>query len=268
MFRSSADGIKIEDGYAKFMVDSVWNGQDIVSELNDIWLNYAQRNIEGFDIKSHHDRNEGIRLVDCISPEDFTKHKNVGDFILNDTFISLATQYLGSVPRLGAAQLWWSTRSTEITGSQNWHFDKVDSKQLKIFVNVRDVSSDNGPTTFVNASKSEKLLQLDKMHYFGRVSDDTANQFYDQNDLITSAGPVGACLAVDTCRCVHFGGRVTKGDRLILVIQFLPHNCHIESTAQLLPLEPDRYRDNPIKYLIAKDMRQAYDMSQAMLPVT
>jgi hypothetical protein len=54
-----------------------------------------------------------------------------------------------------------------------------------------------------------------------RYSDDVVYQVAQRDDAISLLGPPGTAMFVDTNRCLHFGGRSTGHDRLLLVAQYV-----------------------------------------------
>ena len=67
------------------------------------------------------------------------------------------TAYLGQVPRLYNVMFWWSPPSQTLTGSQRYHYDHRDTRQAKVFINLTDVTEDNGPLHFLKPADSLKV---------------------------------------------------------------------------------------------------------------
>src|SRR5687767_12225969 len=78
-------------------------------------------------------------------------------FVLSDCILDAAIGYLGQVPLLQKVNLWRSTPSpAQISGSQYYHQDNIDTRQAKFFVLLNDVTMENGPLTLIPARESEK----------------------------------------------------------------------------------------------------------------
>ena len=56
--------------------------------------------------------------------------------------------YLGILPTIGSIKLWWTPKNKLSKGSQRFHIDQVDRKQLKLLVNIKDTFDIHGPFTF------------------------------------------------------------------------------------------------------------------------
>ena len=77
---------------------------------------------------------------------------------LANSFLDLAKNYIGSIPILNSVQFWYSPNlSDENLGSQNFHMDPEDYKQLKIFIPIENITTEHGPLKFLNAKDSSKI---------------------------------------------------------------------------------------------------------------
>ena len=143
-------------------------------------------------------------------------------FAVSRPLIDLATAYLGRVPLLSAIQLWWSPINDSLAKSQMFHRDAIDRNQLKFMFNIREVGPDNGPFTLIPAAESARLMrQLD--YSTGKLKDETIAAAGGLDHAIALTGPRGAGACCDTSRCLHFGSRGNRSDRLILMVQFVDH---------------------------------------------
>ena len=241
----------LREGYARFSVDKIRNGHDVSVLLVNLWKNRCSGDRFDEDMRWRSKGNDYHALRDCLKADDFLKHPEIGDFILNDLFLALATHYLGSIPRLGSAMLWWSTANDTTRASQLYHTDTEDGRQLKFFVNLTEVQPENGPFTFFPASIS-KSIRADLGHDIGRLHDEAVHRHLSSTKALPFVGSFGSGVAVDTSNCLHYGRRTRKGERLILMTQFVPFNVQRESSTAAPLLDSTRYLDDPIRCLIAQ----------------
>jgi hypothetical protein len=144
---------------------------------------------------------------------------------LDPQMIATATQYLGMVPILGTAVLWYSpNEKMEASSSQYFHLDHEDTSQLKIFVHISDVDSDSGPLTVLDAESSAKVardLNYRMTTAEKRIEDDIVKRSCPDSRPVELTGNRGTLACVDTSRCLHFGSRSATRPRLVLMIQYL-----------------------------------------------
>jgi hypothetical protein len=176
-----------------------------------------------YQIAAHQRSREHFKadfLVSVAGPDEFLACKPVLDFVLSPQVLHFASAYFGEVPVLGSINLMWSPPNGTMKESQLFHRDGEDLKQLKLFLNVTDVTKESGPLTLVPAPASELAMQ--KLRYnTGRLSDEAVANAVGAENIITCTGPAGQLAAVDTSRCLHFGSRSNKLERLVLFVQFV-----------------------------------------------
>jgi hypothetical protein len=153
-------------------------------------------------------------------------------FMVSRPILDVAATYLGTIPRLAGARLWWSPPNDTIHSSQRLHYDFEDSTQLKVFVNVRDVEEDQGPLTFLPASRSARVPM--PRGWSARVSDEEALAAAGGTDHLQKAlGPAGSGAFLDTSRCLNLGSRQNRRDRLVFMFQFLRLHAPYQTTKPL-----------------------------------
>ena len=149
--------------------------------------------------------------------------KPIREFLLSDAVINTAIGYMGRVPILSEVQLLWSPVNETSVKSQQYHFDTEDYRQLKIFVNIEDVTNESGPLTLVSSRQSEQIKAL--TGYGGgrrtRLTDELVEANLGRGEQVSVTGPAGSGIVCDTSRCLHFGSRGNKRERLVLLIQFM-----------------------------------------------
>lgn len=152
-------------------------------------------------------------------------------FALQDTVLRIAAAYLGEVPYLSSVQIFQSlsTGSTQWGESQLWHQDYEDTKTVKLWVYLTDVTDDpQGPFTFLPLSESRKI----KNKFFpGRVSDESVEKQTGGAVFQHVKGPRLTAFYVDSSVCYHMGSRIHPGhSRIVYEATFVTH-------ASLYPIE-------------------------------
>jgi hypothetical protein len=138
------------------------------------------------------------------------------------SIIAVAQNYLQAQPIVDIVAMWWNAASErpDKQAAQFWHFDMDRIKWLKFFIYLTDVGPENGPHSFVEGSHrtggiSASLLQKG----YSRLTDEEVSSNYPPEKFVEFTAPRGTILAEDT-RGLHKGKHVTKGDRLMLQLQF------------------------------------------------
>jgi hypothetical protein len=149
--------------------------------------------------------------------------------MVSRSILDSVTAYLGTVPRLIGARLCWSPPNETARSSQLFHFDYEDLRQLKVFINIFETKKDQGPLTFIPADISEQVQK--SIRRVSRVSDERIYKAGGRNKEVKLVGPAGSGAFLDTSRCLHYGSRFNRRDRLVLIIQFLNIHTAYQSTA-------------------------------------
>jgi hypothetical protein len=106
-------------------------------------------------------------------------------------------------------------------GSQLFHFDGEDDRQIKVFVLLSDVEDErDGPLTFLPAAASREAVRklggrpvgpVGSYMRAGPYSDEEVRRVVDPADLVTMTGKRGRILLLDTSTTLHQGSRVHHG---------------------------------------------------------
>jgi hypothetical protein len=133
--------------------------------------------------------------------------------------VDMASAYMGTVPVLAAARLWWTPPNDSEQQSQLYHRDGEDDRQVKFFFNVHEVTERAGPLTFIPAGRSDGIK--DAIGYVsGSIDDGDIARAGGPGEEVRALGPAGSGVALDTSRCLHYGSRRNEVGRLILMFQF------------------------------------------------
>lgn len=180
-------------------------------------------------------------------PEDLRPDSVFVRFALQPNLVKLAAAYLKMVPYLSSVQALVSFgtecgQQGQWTESQLWHRDYHDTKTLRMWLYLSDVSTpEHGPFTYLPAGYSR---QVKNTFFPRRISDEAM----DQSGIAKHAQPVygnrNTPFYIDTTRCYHLGSRVALGERRIAYLatfnthaSVYPFYNGIKVEGQLSPLQ-------------------------------
>jgi len=144
---------------------------------------------------------------------------------LDERVLGPISAYLGVVPVLTDVDIWYSVHQPKAPKrSQLWHMDSDDTTLIKLWVHLSDVDDRSGPLTAFNAADSARLAGVLSYNYADgyRVSDEQVNEVLGPEGRVSFQGSPGAVDFIDTCRCFHFGSRVSaEGEpRRLLMVEY------------------------------------------------
>lgn len=210
----------------------------ISSTMCDKLLNFAMNTpavLRPIDGQKQEDSTLKSVKYDPINPEaicyDFNRADLINNPVIQDivsdySILSIAQKYLKAEPILDAVCMWWQTsfkKNPDKSAAQFYHFDLDRVKWLKFFIYLTDVSTDNGPHTFISESHISNGIPRSLLNRgYTRLTDAEVAEFYDKKSFIEFNAPRGTVIAEDT-RGLHKGKNVFADHRLMLQLQF--SNC-------------------------------------------
>lgn len=146
-------------------------------------------------------------------------------FALQPGVQKLVSAYFdNSVPYLCDVGLLLSTGTEEDkwSESQLWHLDYADSRTIKLWVYLSDVTDvENGPFTYIPVEPSRNVPNS---FFPGRVSDETMEKQGLTSSFCQVYGRKQKVFYIDTSRCYHLGSRLRPGQhRLAYIATFVTH---------------------------------------------
>jgi hypothetical protein len=148
---------------------------------------------------------------------------------LDERVVGPISAYLGLVPVLTEIDVWYSVHQPNAPKrSQLWHMDSDDTTLIKLWVHLSDVDRRSGPLTAFSASDSARLADAVAYNYGDgyRVPDDRVHAVFGSERQVSFVGPRATIDFIDTCRCFHFGSRVSADGaprRLLMVAYQTPY---------------------------------------------
>ncbi|MCZ6764481.1 MAG: hypothetical protein O7C63_06050 [Alphaproteobacteria bacterium] len=202
------------EGYCIFPAADVPQAQAIVALVDGLWRSRCLGGDEQDVVNKKH-------LVDFMHHNDLIDHPDLLDFVLSPPFVETAQHYFGHTPVLASVTMLWSPPNETRKSSQLFHLD-YGVRQIKFFLNITDVTDENGPLSFVPAGTSRKIIRQVGLRK-GRFKDEAVFAVTGSDDLVKGNGPAGTVTGLDTSRCLHFGSRENSKARVVLMIQFMPY---------------------------------------------
>jgi hypothetical protein len=145
-------------------------------------------------------------------------------FALNPRVLAPIAKYLGMVPLLIGVTILESRAVADApSGSQLFHCDYEDVRQVKVFVSCSDTRSENGPLRAIPARQSQRIKDVLRYKYGDhrfRVPDSVITDLIRNDEVAEFSGPPGAVTFIDTSSCFHLGSRIQPGSQGRLVVQF------------------------------------------------
>lgn len=156
--------------------------------------------------------------------DELLQHQGIRDFVLSPELISLVCRYFRTMPILAETQLLWTPANSTQTKSQKYHLDAEDYQQLKLFLHIDPVDPCSGPFTLISAEATRRVCAA--TGYVGgrrtRLEDEDVERI--AGDAVERAmGDAGSGILVDTSRCLHYGSRRNRNERLVLFVQFISY---------------------------------------------
>ncbi len=75
-------------------------------------------------------------LLALLAGGDFCSHPELIRFMVSRKILDVASEYLGAVPLLAGAVLWWTPENETVLRSQRYHLDGEDESQVKVVMNL------------------------------------------------------------------------------------------------------------------------------------
>ncbi len=216
------------------------------AELTKQATNEAQLAIDSFLKKQQQGLHPKNYLNTVLGPEDITRQSAIFRLATSDVLVSTAGRYIGCLPVLSYVGVWFSPnkKSDKNVGSQLYHLDHEDVRQLKFFIYVDDVDNSSGPTLMIDAASSAELCK--RIGYrFNENSKRLDDEIIDDTKVFCAAAKRNSVLAVDTSRCLHAGSRGGDKPRSVIMIQY---TTPFAFTAKA-------YRERGLSHLVDADSR-------------
>jgi len=208
-----------DKGYAVYRPDDTagLNAQAVIDEV--------QRILKDKDIEAIRKASTKPYLVRLMEPDEIEADSEIFRFVSHPSILGAVRKYLKCDPLLTYVSVWYSPNDGEqAEGSQKYHLDHEDFRQIKGFLYIEDVAPENGPFTLVPADSSHKIedaLNYKATEESKRVEDEDVQRIAGADQETSLTGEKGTLALVDTSACFHYGSRKGKKPRLVLTFQYM-----------------------------------------------
>jgi ectoine hydroxylase-related dioxygenase (phytanoyl-CoA dioxygenase family) len=213
-----------ENGYAE--MPSALSDQTIHKLLKiSLETKGANRGMDsgkGFEDNIFFDRKNPKTVRFDIDSNILFKNSIVQELACDPTVLRIAQDYLGALPILDFAAMWWHVRSNtpDKEAAQYFHFDMDRLRWIKFFFYVTDVTENSGPHIFIPKSHTDTGLPFPlRAKGYTRLTDDEVAIYFPRDTWKEFVGPIGSMIVEDT-RGLHKGKHVHEGDRLVFQLQY------------------------------------------------
>lgn len=126
-----------------------------------------------------------------------------------------------------------------------WHVDNIPVSQLKLFINLSDVTDRDGPFHCVSIGRTEELIRMGFRDRYNYGLPDHVLE--DGSHVVRAIGPMGSAVFCNTTLCLHRAGIPDFGRvRDILQFTFEPARAPLRpgwiDHLDVIPVEIDKYR--------------------------
>ena len=217
--------IKEDDGYALFLPEQVPDNlaKEVVQE--------ALSRIEKIDVEAVRKTSKKPYLLSLIKGEEIDRKSAIYKLVSHPEIVGSVGRYLKCFPVLTYIAVWYSPNLPgQQTGSQKYHLDHEDYRQIKAFMFIKDVGPQNGPFTLLPATESEKIqnaINYKMTPDDKQIDDEVAYEIVDRSLVKQMTGQAGSLALIDTSRCFHYGSREGTAPRIMLTFQYLTPFAYI-----------------------------------------
>lgn len=208
------------NGYIKF--EKKLN-KDLLSRLYNFALQTGAKIPQNYDEKVIYDPSNLKSEIYRLDNSDLVNNKDIQNLMMDPVLINVARNYLECEPIFDFPAMWWSTnfnKEASSAAAQLYHFDMDRIKWLKIFFYINDVTEENGPHCYIQATHKPgtKPPEILKRGYT-RISDEDLKPYYKPDDFKVLCAEAGTIFAGDT-KCWHKGAPLKSGHRLVLELEY------------------------------------------------
>lgn len=207
-------------GYKLFSVSDEPSLKNVVSECENIFNKKRKQ----YDDQYFVNNPNKLFLLTIDSDDNLLQYDSINKFIKSDFVNNRINRYFNQPYVLSSLRLWWTPLNNTAISSQRFHLDEEDLTQVKVFVNISEISDDHGPFTFLPNNLSTRVLSSYK-NGKRRYTDKEINEVLQTNEAIPLTGRAGDGAFIDTSKCLHYGSRHNTKERLVLMAQYLRANA-------------------------------------------
>lgn len=151
------------------------------------------------------------------------------EFCLQPKVIDLLSSYIGEMPVIGDVSLMYTMPGMDKIGSQRFHRDVNQPRQLHMLVPLYDIDEKTGPFTLIPRPATQQIITR-LGHVNERVEDADIEAVVQKEDFVRCTGRAGDIYFANAHDCFHFGARCEEKPRLMLIVNFTSRFEGLEGT--------------------------------------
>ena len=156
------------------------------------------------------------------------ENKPIKELALHPEIIKPVGEYLGGLPILYGSYIWYSPNdiNVELIGSQLYHFDREDYRQIKCFIPLKDISERNGTLNVIPAKKSKEFMNKRRQSEIyqslkQRFNDSEVHEKIGREFEIALKAKIGEIILLDTSNCLHYGSRRSEKPKYHITFHYI-----------------------------------------------
>lgn len=213
---------------------------------------------ERFDQKKYTQKNRKEYLQELTNIFDYPPNSPEIMFASSKVLLKSIISYLGCFPVLHNITLMYSPNkvTNSLSGSQLWHRDAEDIKNIKIWIPINEIDEDCGPTLTIDKDKSNEIAK--KLNYIQGGLVEENHEDFSKIKPIKLVGKAGDVIITDTDSSFHCGS-VPKNNkskqRLVLMIHYVSgFSSYYRPVINLKPNNYNKIYNFEIRDPITKDL--------------
>ena len=146
----------------------------------------------------------------------------LNNFSKKNNFFEISKEYLGfksiKTKYFFMTSKFNNENNSKLEGSQLFHTDGLTIKQIKIFINLNEISIDTGATEIVDKKNSKNIFKYSKKHKIisnktEKIEEIFFNRNFSNYKIHSFDGPFGTTNIFDSSNCYHRGGIMKYGEK-------------------------------------------------------
>ncbi len=204
---------------------AIFQANQIPDDLGIKAVQEIREKIKAIDVDAIRRAAKKPYLLKLLEGKDIPRDSYMYKLATHPDILNCVSRYLKCFPILTYMAVWYSPNLPgEIKGSQKFHLDHEDYRQVKAFLFIEDIGPENGPFTLLPADDS--LAVQNAVNYKmtpdeKQIEDEQVYKVTGNDNAVRFTGPAGTLGLVDTSRCFHYGSREGKSPRLLLTFQYM-----------------------------------------------
>lgn len=188
------------------------------------------------------------------------KPSPVRDFLTSDLVLDAVCLYVGEVPFLAEANLFYTpagaaTLPPTQQGSQRWHLDRSRRRQVKIFMLPLGADDESGASLILPKPWSDLRRYPNYPRYF--TDEEFVAAGLDMSKVVRFTGKPGDVMFVDTSRLFHAGARTRGKPRLQFIANLAPIDAWIPYRRMLRRASPGSHFPEINREILARYAHRA-----------